>query len=309
VLVNMAAVIMPHFCYYQLVIIIFLVLLWTSDVAADPLLTPKVRMFYYLWYGTPEHNGGEYRHWNHEVLPHWHKHINARFPEIGSKHNAPHEIHSPFFPFMGPYSSISNETIYAHCELISQSGSSLIIASWWGKPSNPHSKDSQGVNTDYALTRLFDVVETFNQARIPAQRVSIAMHLEPYHARSALSIRDDIGYIIENYGSYHSLYRDNISGKPLFYVYDSYHIPPGNIISCFEAICCGVGVFYLSLYVRIVVSDQWRRLLSIDGDLSIRGTSLDVLAMGLWLEESHGEELVRGNFDGIYTYFAVDGFR
>ena len=34
--------------------------------------------FYYLWYGDPAHDT-DYKHWNHEVLPHWENRINERF--------------------------------------------------------------------------------------------------------------------------------------------------------------------------------------------------------------------------------------
>ena len=39
-----------------------------------------VHAFFYLWYGEPSTDGGEYRHWNHEVLPHWTEATQRRFP-------------------------------------------------------------------------------------------------------------------------------------------------------------------------------------------------------------------------------------
>jgi hypothetical protein len=64
------------------------------------------------------------------------------------------------------------------------------------------------------------------------------------------------------------------------YVYDSYHVP----------------------------AQDWATLLSPQGPQSVRGTPLDGVFIGLWLERHHGQELVDGGFDGAYTYFASAGF-
>ena len=45
----------------------------------------KVHAFYYLWYGTPEHDDGKYLHWNHEVLPHWDSVQNVRLKHVIGK--------------------------------------------------------------------------------------------------------------------------------------------------------------------------------------------------------------------------------
>lgn len=49
-------------------------------LAAKPLVDPSfgVHAFYYLWYGTPEHDG-DYKHWNHEVLAHWNEAVQEKF--------------------------------------------------------------------------------------------------------------------------------------------------------------------------------------------------------------------------------------
>ena len=58
--------------------------------------TPRVHAFYYLWYGSPEHDGG-WKHWDHEVLPHWEDRINEKFKEtIGTRHDPPGRLYSPF---------------------------------------------------------------------------------------------------------------------------------------------------------------------------------------------------------------------
>jgi glycoprotein endo-alpha-1,2-mannosidase len=102
--------------------------------------------------------------------------------------------------------------------------------------------------------------------------------LEPYQGRTARSVRDDILYLITQYSYRNSLatYR----GRPLIYVYDSYHIS----------------------------ADDWARILRPDGAISIRGSALDCFVIGLWLDRGHGIDLVEAGFDGVYSYFASDGF-
>jgi glycoprotein endo-alpha-1,2-mannosidase len=63
-------------------------------------------------------------------------------------------------------------------------------------------------------------------------------------------------------------------------VYDSYHIP----------------------------AYQWSDILGKDGADSLRNTNIDAIFLGLWLDSSHGRDLLESGFDGIYTYFASDGF-
>lgn len=41
---------------------------------------------------------------------------------------------------------------------------------------------------------------------------------------------------------------------------------------------------------------------------TIRDTKYDSFVIGLWLDYHHGEHLVTGGFDGVYSYFASDGF-
>lgn len=40
----------------------------------------------------------------------------------------------------------------------------------------------------------------------------------------------------------------------------------------------------------------------------VRGTELDGIFVGLWLEGGHGRELASAGFDAAYTYFASTGF-
>lgn len=63
-------------------------------------------------YGAPE-TDGQYQHWNHEVLPHWDAKQKDSY-EFGSRFDPPKNVHSPFYPQKGPYSSSDPATIRTH---------------------------------------------------------------------------------------------------------------------------------------------------------------------------------------------------
>jgi len=57
-----------------------------------------VHAFFYLWYGEPSTDGA-YRHWNHEILPHWTEAVQRRFPHgAGTRFRPPVYLHSPYYP-------------------------------------------------------------------------------------------------------------------------------------------------------------------------------------------------------------------
>ena len=107
-------------------------------------------------------------------------------------------------------------------------------------------------------------------------------HLEPYAGRTAATVREDLRYIKDTYGSSPAVFRVPATegGKPLYYVYDSYHIP----------------------------SRDWATVLTAGGASTVRGTDLDGIFIGLWLDRPHGSDLYEGGFDGFYTYFASTYF-
>lgn len=89
--------------------------------------------------------------------------------------------------------------------------------------------------------------------------------------------------ILPRYGKHGAFYRFRSStGRvlPLFYVYDSYLMPP----------------------------ESWAELLTTKGSHSIRGTPYDGVFVALIVEERHKHEIHASGFDGIYTYFASNGF-
>jgi glycoprotein endo-alpha-1,2-mannosidase len=109
--------------------------------------------------------------------------------------------------------------------------------------------------------------------------IAVSFHLEPLPGRDAAVSRAALASLLGRFGDHAALWRD-AAGRPLVFVYDSYLSTP----------------------------DEWARLLTPGGDLTIRGAGLDCVMIGLWVERGHGEDLARAGFDGAYTYFATDGF-
>lgn len=223
-----------------------------------------VHTFYYPWYGIPSHDG-RYIHWNHKTIKHWQPDIAARFPEV--THLPPHDIGASFFPQLGCYSSKDETAIRTHSKQISSAGIGVLVVSWFF----PSEHDDNGESLDKLFPLLLKITGE--------KHLKIAFHLEPYQGRSVTTIKRDLEYISNTYGTHPALYR--INKLPVYYVYDSYQIVP----------------------------EEWAKLFVCDGNTAcIRNTNLDGVFFGLAVEEGHLEHLKRGGFDGIYTYFAVDGF-
>ena len=128
---------------------------------------------------------------------------------------------------------------------------------------------------------------SFEDAAMPAlldaaarSGLKVSLHLEPLPGRDAAVCREALASYLGRYASHEALARDPERGLPIVFVYDSY-------LSSVE---------------------EWRRLLAPAADLTIRGTDLDCFMIGLWVERHHGDDLHRAGFDGMYTYFATDGF-
>jgi glycoprotein endo-alpha-1,2-mannosidase len=244
-----------------------------STESCRALLRRSITAFFYLWYGVPAHDNGRYLHWDHSVLPHWTSTTNEKFEAMINKHHNPEmgDIHAPFFPARGLYSSRDPHVLRHQFREMHDAGITLVALSWWGRPS-PMAADSQGVNTDDALPIVLAAAEEVRQEK-GRDDLYITMHLEPYPGRTISAIKDDLAYIYEHYAHFSAF-------LPIFYVYDSYHIPP----------------------------EEWALLLQPWGKESVRDTPLDGLFIGLWLERDHGQALVDGGFDGMYTYFASVSF-
>ncbi|AZA78153.1 alpha-mannosidase [Chryseobacterium sp. G0186] len=123
--------------------------------------------------------------------------------------------------------------------------------------------------TDKSVMKYLDVADHFN--------LKIAFHIEPFY-KNITELRDQLSYLVKTYSKHPAFYKKD--GKPLYYVYDSYKIAP----------------------------EEWARLLSRDGDQTVRNTELDAFYIGLWVEKEHSSFFDKAAFDGFYTYFASEGF-
>ena len=142
----------------------------------------------------------------------------------------------------------------------------MAVLSWWGQASNNNTHDTQGVQTDNVIQHVIKAAERND--------MKISFHLEPYHGRTALSVLDDTKYLMKRFGLSTALHRSS-DNRPVFYVYDSYHVHPSD----------------------------WKNAFA-----NIRNTKDDKVFVALWLNQDGGQLAVDGGFDGVYTYFASNGF-
>lgn len=108
--------------------------------------------------------------------------------------------------------------------------------------------------------------------------IKVCFHIEPYEGRTAESVKMDIKGLINQFGAYKSFYR--IDGRPIFFIYDSY----------------------------MISQDDWARVLTPDGENTLRGTEYDSIVIGLLLNKNDRYSIKVSGFDGAYTYFATTGF-
>nr|XP_057909892.1 glycoprotein endo-alpha-1,2-mannosidase-like protein [Doryrhamphus excisus] len=227
-----------------------------------------VHMFYYVWYGTPQVDG-KFVHWDHVLVPHWDPKIASSYPR--GRHMPPEDIGSSFYPELGPYSSRDPNVLESHMEQIAASAAGVLVLSWYP----PGLADDNGEPTEDFVPAILDAAYRHN--------LKVAFHIQPYRGRNDQSVHDNIKYIIDRYGDHAAFYKFTSStGKslPLFYIYDSYLTP----------------------------AESWSELLSPTGSHSLRGSAYDSLFIALIVEERHKQDILAGGFDGMYTYFASNGF-
>ncbi|KAJ9453753.1 hypothetical protein DIPPA_70089 [Diplonema papillatum] len=236
-------------------------------------VVPVVFAFYYLWYGTPERNG-DWMQWAHRVLPHWRPEVTARHPTVGQRYEPPESIGAAYWPKEGPYSVHEPLVLEKQAQWLAYAGVSAVAVSWHGVSG----ASGESIRTNDLFVSW---AEAFSKK---AQGVQVVMHLEPYEGRSVESIRRDLEHLVARVGSAEWLYRDeNRHGKPWFFVFDSYHL----------------------------AGEEWARLLSPTGDMTVRGTRLDGVFIGLILDSGNSardQHLITGHFDGAYNYFSSAGF-
>ena len=218
-------------------------------------------------YGAPPHDPG-YLHWTHSVLPHW-------TPQVTAQHRsepylAPHDPGVTFHPFRPLYSSHDPAVLAVQMREMASMHVDVVVVSWWGSRHKNTSVDGQGVGSDHCMPAILDAAADAG--------LQVAVHLEPYPTRSDYSVHDDLAYLTAAYGQHPAYYRHPDTGQCLVYAYDSYHM----------------------------TVEQWQRLLTPGGSLSIRHTPLDCLFLGLVLDSL--TDTIASGFDGAYSYFAADGF-
>jgi glycoprotein endo-alpha-1,2-mannosidase len=108
--------------------------------------------------------------------------------------------------------------------------------------------------------------------------LKICFHLEPYPNRNARTLQANIKYIIDRWGNHPAFYKPE--GKPMFFVYDSY----------------------------LLDKEEWTKLLTKEGEFSVRDTEYDGMYIGLALKKESLDDILASGFDGFYTYFGATGF-
>ncbi|XP_070306204.1 glycoprotein endo-alpha-1,2-mannosidase [Odocoileus virginianus] len=233
-----------------------------------PPLNYYLHVFYYSWYGNPQFDG-KYIHWDHPVLSHWDPGITKKYPK--GKHKPPDDIGSRFYPELGSYSSRDPSVIETHMKQMYSASIGVLALSWYP----PDLNDENGEPTDNLVPTILDKAHKYN--------LKVTFHIEPYKNRDDKNMYQNVKYIIDKYGNHPAFYRyktKNGNTLPMFYIYDSY----------------------------ITASQKWANLLTSSGSQSIRNSPYDALFIALLVDKKHRYGILRGGFDGIYTYFATNGF-
>ncbi|XP_017319332.1 glycoprotein endo-alpha-1,2-mannosidase-like protein [Ictalurus punctatus] len=239
-----------------------------SNPSLDRGVSHDIHIFYYTWYGNPQ-TDERYLHWDHILVPHWDPKIAASYPK--GRHVPPEDIGSSFYPELGPYSSRDPEVLESHMEQISTAGAGVVVLSWYPLGL----ADDHGEPSEDLVPSILDAALRHN--------LKVAFHIQAYKGRTDHSLHNNIKYIIDRYGDHAAFYRFTISnGKvlPLFYIYDSYLTP----------------------------TEAWAELLTSTGSHSLRGSPYDGVFIALIVDEKHKHDILAGGFDGMYTYFASNGF-
>jgi len=207
-------------------------------------------------------------HWNHQYIPPWDKNDHNVYPT--GAHVPPSDIGANFYPELGPYSSRDPSVIETHMRMMSETNIGVISVSWYP----PGLADENGLPTDSLIPVLLDAANKFN--------MKLCLHVEPYEGRNASNFKHYLDYVNTNYGSHPAYYKMKRGNKklPVFYIYDSYRVPV----------------------------QEWQKILTKDGNLSVRNTTLDAIFIGLIVEIKHRFDIKSAGFDGFYTYFAANGF-
>ncbi|KJE93836.1 mannosidase [Capsaspora owczarzaki ATCC 30864] len=185
------------------------------------------------------------------------------------KYTPPEQIGANFYPQLGPYSSINPAVVDLHMRQMKEAGIAVLSLSWYP----PGLADDQGIFNKAHNDLVLETAAKYG--------LQVCLHIEPFKNRDGPSTRAAWIEFLDLYGGHPGLFRDATRGNlPWIYVYDSYQTP----------------------------SASWKRVFGRTGDLTVRGTKYDVVAIGLLVNQNDKQDLLSGGFDGAYSYFATDGF-
>ena len=128
----------------------------------------------------------------------------------------------------------------------------------------------KGHFTDKSVKTYLDIAHKYG--------LKLAFHIEPIY-KTAEEFKKHLEYIVENYAEHPAFYK--LNGKPFYYLYNSYKLN----------------------------YQKWQSILNPDSSSTIRNTPLDGVFISLWTLRKDGEFALVSGFDGVYTYYASDGFR
>lgn len=181
---------------------------------------------------------------------------------------------------LGCYSSKDPMVMEKHMFQLRKAGVGVVSVSWYP----PNMADDEGLPPDLLVPLLLDVAHKY--------AIKVTIHIEPYDSRTPRTVSKDLAYIKQHYFNHPAFYRHKVistdvhTGEkatkqlPLIYIYDSYKNE----------------------------ATDWARLFKHDGEFTVRGTDADCVAVALLVDSGHKQFILRGGFDGFYTYFASDRF-
>lgn len=123
--------------------------------------------------------------------------------------------------------------------------------------------------TDQSVSDILDISDKYG--------LKISFHIEPFY-NTVEEFRKNIKYLAETYNQHPAIYK--FEGKPMYYLYNSFKLK----------------------------HNEWNSMLNAKSETTIRNTDMDGIFISLLTTKFDGEFAVESAFDGIYTYYASDGF-
>jgi len=151
----------------------------------------NAHIFYYPWYGNPA-TDGEYLHWNHEVLP------GGNLKTSPKRYKPPEDIGADFYPQLGPYSSNDDAVIDTHFQQLREMRVGVACISWYPANSGDDQLRNKPGFSDMLTLKILNIADKYD--------IKITFHIEPYKGRTALTVKEDIRYIITKYGKHNAFF-------------------------------------------------------------------------------------------------------